>query len=242
MLTKKPKTPVTTSNEVKLQPEKAVEVALSVLGQQFTEAFIASQKDSKISGFKTDAECCRQKVKNWDKSKLFFIFLLLLTVSMGYITYTVFGWNGWTLLTLVLTSILGSFTAFYGNVNLRSYDKPGTTEKLVAKAWKPVRKVAIENAIVGNMASVIEFSVNKGEEKWVKAVQGYRYHDEVFVSHLAYRLESELIHKAQAVKDAERDGQEGKRNKSRKSFDAIHKLADRLGYTVKDWGYYFSQS
>ena len=239
MLEKEPAPQARIAPDLEMKIEDAERYALCVIGYHFTVAFItfvASLNKPQLKGFDTSAETCYEKLKRWNKGVAWTWFWALLAAASWALTYKLVGSSpvtiGWVLVPPICSIILSGIALIAWKANLPACCKPKGTEKLVAKAWKEPRKIALSLGIVGDLSVQIQYDTT-GERQ--KAVKYHRYGAKELEEALVRVLEQHLKNHADGVKDAERNSEPKLRKKHRRNFGKVDKLGQALGFKGADW-------
>ena len=234
----------TTTPTAKLSDEKSHTYALRVAGTHFTQAFIAGSKNPKIKDFRDDAENCLSKVKKQNKAKLWTSFWVLATLILAlFAAFRCYeaGCSAGAILRdwlIIVAVIVAMFTAFigwlYGNCNLRTYDRPGDTTKMVAKAWRPLRKkILLDTDVMPTLARSIKWADEQSE--LYKEIERWQFGGKALEKLLALTLDVMAERAANSFKAVEIDGTKHDQKRYRNQFGLIDKIGQALGFERLDW-------
>jgi hypothetical protein len=220
--------------------ERANFLALRVIGSCFTEQFL--KKTHGPRNFSVSAESCLEKVQEWNRAKIWTS--VLVTISILFFALTVFlGYPNSTgifniqlyLVPLSLGSIFALIAIYYSVPRLTIYKRPNETAKMVANAWKPMRKRAISTKLVELFARNIlhwyytspdvagEVDIRQYDGRHLRAI-------------LKEQLSSMASEVARYFRGAKQHEAEEAAARYRDRFGAIDEVNQALGFGRINWG------
>jgi hypothetical protein len=224
-----------------ISDKKASNYALRTLGMHFTGKFILAEGNPKIKEFRDDAESCLEKVTSRNKTKRWLGFWVLIAVLLTGVAVQQCFEHSWLVLLndwVAPTSLIGAMFAafigfmFYGS-NLGRWNRPGDTTKLVAKAWRPLRKQLIAAGVVDSLSWSIQNATNG--TPLFREIEGWRFGGQELEKLLGNKLESMAHEAARNFHSAELDGCKRDQKRYRTQFYVIDNLGQKLGFEKLNW-------
>lgn len=218
--------------------EVSLEHALIYIGYGFTARWIADQKDPKLDGFITSAECCRKDSRRFYKQILFAIAMSAVAAGSAYGAAHTFHapmMSNWWIGVLVC-SIIAILSAGIGAMLvfcLIPDAYPGRTKLRIAWDWEKWRKSALRTRVAMRLAD----NIRLGEPGIGISAYSLQAAEDAVGDIVHCRLAAT----AQDVKTHENGGFERRRKKARALFSDLQLLAHVIGIKIKPTGYYYGK-